>query len=163
MMQRWLPSPLLSLALLATWLLVNQSLAPAHWLLGGLLAIAAPLLTQPLRPFVAVVKKPLVAVRLLSWSLYEITRSCFNVARIILFNKTSNVNSQFIHIPLDLKDPNGLALLSCLINTTPGTVWVEIRPENHELLIHIFDLHDPQEWVHIIKTRYEKPIMEIFE
>ena len=40
-MRRWIPSPLLSISLLAMWLLLNQSVEPAHLLLGGALAIAA--------------------------------------------------------------------------------------------------------------------------
>ena len=39
-MNRWLPSPLLSIGLLLTWLLLNESVAAAHWLLGGALAVA---------------------------------------------------------------------------------------------------------------------------
>jgi multicomponent K+:H+ antiporter subunit E len=73
------------------------------------------------------------------------------------------VNSQFIKIPLDMRDPYGLAMLSCLINTTPGTVWVEILEEKHELVLHVFDLHDAQWWIDTIKERYEKPLIEIFE
>jgi multicomponent K+:H+ antiporter subunit E len=42
-------------------------------------------------------------------------------------------------------------------------VWVEILPENHELLLHVFDLHDEQWWIDTIKTRYEQPIIEVFE
>ena len=49
-MGRWIPSPLLSISLLAMWLLLNQSVEPAHLLLGGALAIAAPLLARPLQP-----------------------------------------------------------------------------------------------------------------
>lgn len=163
-LQRWLPSPLLSVALLVMWLLLNQSVAPGQILLGGLLAIAAPLLTRPLRPLAPVpFRKPVVLARLLSMALIEIIRSCFNVSRIILFAKTKGLNSQFIRIPLNLKHPHGLALLSCLINSTPGTVWVEILPDSHDLALHVFDLHDDQWWVDTIKTRYEKPLIEIFD
>ncbi|HEX7075997.1 MAG TPA: Na+/H+ antiporter subunit E, partial [Hyphomicrobiaceae bacterium] len=34
-MKAWLPYPLISVLLLAIWLLLNQSLALAHILLGG--------------------------------------------------------------------------------------------------------------------------------
>ena len=40
-MRRWIPSPLLSISLLAMWLLLNQSVEPAHLLLGGALALGA--------------------------------------------------------------------------------------------------------------------------
>lgn len=162
-MKRWLPSPILSVALLIMWLLLNQSISPGQLLIGGLLAIAAPILSHPLRPFTVVVSKPLVILRLASWSLKEIIRSSFNVSRIILFTRHGQVNSQFIRIPLDLRDPYGLAVLSCIINSTPGTVWVEIMPDSNDLALHVFDLHDAHWWVDMIKTRYEKPLIEIFE
>lgn len=163
-MNRWLPSPPLSVAILAMWLLLNQTVAPAHILLGAFFAVAVPMLARPLRPLAPVrFRKPLVLARLLAMSLVEIVRSCFNVSRIILFAKPKGLNSQFIRVPLDLKDPHGLALLSCLINSTPGTVWVEILPGTHDLALHVFDLHDEQWWVDTIKTRYEQPLIEIFE
>ena len=163
-MSRWLPSPLLSIALLLIWLLLNQSLAPGHWLLGAALGIIAPVLARPLQPHGAArLRRPLALVRLLWMSGIEIVRSCFNVSQIILLRRTDRVNSQFIRVPLDLRSPHGLALLSCLINSTPGTVWVEILPDTHTLLLHVFDLHDEQWWIDTIKTRYEQPIIEIFE
>lgn len=163
-MKRWLPSPLLSLALLAMWLLLNQSAEPAHWLLGAVLGIVAPLLSRPLQPHGhARIRRPLALARLLWMAAIEIVRSCFNVTQIILLRRSADVNSQFIRVPLDLKSPHGLALLSCLINSTPGTVWVEILPERYELLLHVFDLHDEAWWVETIKTRYEQPIIEVFE
>lgn len=162
-MSKWFPSPLLSVLLLAIWLLLNQTIEPAHILLGSILAIAAPILTKPLRPFAVSVKRPVVIIRLILWSLKEIVISCFNVSRIILFTRHNKVNSQFIRIPLDLRDPSGLAVLSCIINTTPGTVWVEILPDSHELSLHVFDLHDAQWWINTIKTRYERPLIDIFE
>jgi multicomponent K+:H+ antiporter subunit E len=164
-MKRWLPSPLTSILLMLLWLLLNQSLEPAHLLLGACLGVIVPRLSAPLmqpigfpRP-----KKPLVLFRLLAMALVEIVRSCFNVSRIILFAKAEGLNSQFITIPLDLRNPYGLALLSCLINSTPGTVWVEILPGSNNLALHVFDLHDEQWWIDTIKTSYEKPLIEIFE
>ena len=163
-MRRWLPSPLLSASLLLMWLMLNQTLEPAHWLLGGVLGVLAPLLSRPLQPHGhARIRRPLALFRLLWMAAIEIVRSCFNVTQIILLRRSADVNSQFIRVPLDLKSPHGLALLSCLINSTPGTVWVEIVPDSHELLLHVFDLHDEAWWVHTIKTRYEQPIIEVFE
>jgi multicomponent K+:H+ antiporter subunit E len=46
---------------------------------------------------------------------------------------------------------------------TPGTVWVEILPERHELSLHVFDLHDQQWWIDTIRERYERPLIAIFE
>lgn len=163
-MKRWLPSPLMSAYLLLMWLLLNQSVAPGQWMLGGFLAVVVPLLMRPLQPLgYPRIAQPIVLVRLLAMALVEIVRSCFNVGRIILFVQSDRVRSQFIKIPLDMRSPFGLAALSCLINITPGTVWVEILPDTHELVLHVFDLHDEQWWIDTIKTRYEQPLMQIFE
>lgn len=163
-MNHWLPSPFTSVALLLTWLMLNQSIEPAQLLLGALLAVTVPILMRPLQPLAAPrLKKPSALLRLLGMSFVEIVRSCFNVSRIILFVKPHDVQSQFIRVPLDLRNPYGLAVLSCLINTTPGTVWVEILPDSHELALHVFDLHDEQWWIDTIKTRYEQPLIDVFE
>lgn len=163
-MNRWLPFPATSAALLVLWLLINQSVAPAHLLLGVILAVAIPLALRRLQPLPAVrLSRPLALLRLLSMALIEIVRSCFNVSRVILFVKAEGLESRFIRVPLDLRNPYGLALLSCLINSTPGTVWVEILPEGHQLVLHVFDLHDEQWWVDTIKQRYERPLIEVFE
>jgi multicomponent K+:H+ antiporter subunit E len=160
---RWFRSPRLSAALLIIWLLLNQSIAPADVLIGSTLAIAIPYWFRALTPTDVIIRKPLVIFRLITGSLIEIVRSCFNVSRLILFAKRDQLNSQFITVPLDLRSPYGLAVLSCIINSTPGTVWVELLPDSQDLALHVFDLHDAQWWIDTIKTRYEQPLIEIFE
>ena len=52
-MRKLLPSPLLSLALLVTWLMLNESASVGQLLLGATLALALPWFTErwrPLRP-----------------------------------------------------------------------------------------------------------------
>jgi multicomponent K+:H+ antiporter subunit E len=163
-MSGWLPYPVVSLGLCMLWLLLNQSIAPSDLLLGAVLGIAAPLLARKLQPLgYPRLRAPIVLGRLLAMASAEVVRSCFAVCRIILFADYAKVNSQFIRIPLRLRDPYGLAVLSGLINLTPGTVWVEILEDNHELVLHVFDLQDAEQWVEIIQTRYEQPIIEIFQ
>jgi multicomponent K+:H+ antiporter subunit E len=164
-MKRWLPSPFVSGILLLLWLLLHQSMDPSTLLLGAILAISVPLLTRSFFHPIGFPRmtKPVLLFRLLTMAGIEIVRSCFNVSRIILFARAEGLNSQFIRIPLDLKNPYGLALLSCLINMTPGTVWVEILSEKYELVLHVFDLHDEQWWIDTIKAHYEKPLIGIFE
>jgi multicomponent K+:H+ antiporter subunit E len=126
--------------------------------------VAGPLLVHPLQahPYARIRSVPSL-LWLLAMVIIEVTRSSFNVGRIILSIKTEGINSQFIHIPLDMRSPHGLAVLAGIINTTPGTVWVEILPGTSTLLLHVFDLHDEQWWIDTIKTRYEKPLMDLFE
>tara|TARA_R110001599_G_scaffold64023_4_gene179384 strand:+ start:59796 stop:60287 length:492 start_codon:yes stop_codon:yes gene_type:complete len=162
--KNWLPAPILSVMLLLLWLVLNQSLAVAHILFGIAIAVAIPFLTRRLQPHgYPKALRPLLLIPLLWMALLEIIRSCFVVSGLILSSNRKGVNAQFMRIPLDLRNPYGLALLSCLINQTPGTVWVEILPEKYELVLHVFDLHDEQWWIDTIKIQYEKRLIEIFE
>lgn len=163
-MKRWLPYPVVSLTLCLLWLLLNQTADPANILLGAFLGVVVPLLVRNLQPLgYPRLRAPLTIIRLVHMAGIEIVRSSLNVSRIILSGNYSKVNAQFIRVPLTITDPYGLAMLSCLINMTPGTVWVEILPEHYELSLHVFDLHDEQWWIETIKTRYEQPLIEIFE
>jgi multicomponent K+:H+ antiporter subunit E len=162
-MTHWLRSPRLSLALLIIWLLLNQSIGLADILVGLVLAIAIPHLFRSVLPANVRIRKPLVICRLIIGSMIEIIRSSINVSMLILFTKRDRLNSQFITIPLELRSPYGLAVLSCIINSTPGTVWVEILPNSNDLALHVFDLHDEQWWIDTIKTQYEQHLIEIFD
>ena len=65
-------------------------------------------------------------------------------------------------IPLDLRDPYGLAALACIITSTPGTLWVDFDAASGTLTIHVLDLVDESEWIRTIKGRYERLLLEIF-
>ena len=163
-MTRWLPHPVVSAFLLGIWLLLAQSVAPGDVILGVVVAVLIPILVRGLQPIgYPRIRKPRVLVHLLARSSIEIVRSCFNVTWIIMLGRRRGVNAQFLRIPLDLRNPFGLAVLSCLINVTPGTVWAEILPGTNDLALHVFDLHDEQWWIDTIKNAYEKPLIEIFE
>ena len=62
-----------------------------------------------------------------------------------------------------MKDPHGLAALSCIVTYTPGTVWAEFAEEEGLLTLHVLDLKDEAYWIHKIQHDYERPLKEIFE
>lgn len=163
MMRRWLPHPLLSAGLLAMWLLLNQSLAVGHLLLGLALALVGGLITTSLELPPVALRRP-GAIVLLAWRvLCDIVRSNIAVSRIILGHRQKERRSGFMTIPLDLRDRYGLAILACIITATPGTIWLNFDSARGTLLIHVLDLIDEAAWVHIIKDRYERLLIEIFE
>lgn len=162
-MKRWLASPPLSLALFAVWLLLNQSLDPATLLLAALLAIAVPLITQGLRPATVSMHRPRVALRLAGRVAVDLVRSALTVARLLLTRRTRSIASHFVKVPLDLRDANALAVLAMILCLTPGTAWAELSFDRSMLTIHMFDLRDDAAFALLVKTRYEKPLMEIFE
>ena len=163
-MTRLLPFPLLSAALLALWLLLNQTFSLGHILLGGVVALVGGWALTLLEPPKARIRRPGVIVRLFFSVLADILRSNIAVARIVLGLAAERERSSgFVNIPLDLRDPYGLAVLACIITSTPGTLWASFNPATGMLMIHVLDLIDKREWVATIKNRYERPLREIFE
>ena len=163
MIKRWLPSPLLSIFLLGLWLLLNQTLALGHVLLGAALAVYGPLATVALRPTAVRVRRPRAALRLIGLVAVDIVESNMAVAAVILGGHRRHLNSGFMKVPLDMRDPHGLAALACILTGCPGTVWAGLTEDGSMLTIHVLDLKDEAEWVNIVKNRYEKLLMEIFE
>ena len=162
-MTRLLPFPLLAAALLLAWLLLNDSVAPGVVVLGLALAIGASHLLVTLALPRARVRGVRAVLDLLLVVLVEIVRSNNAVARIILGLRGSARTSGFVRIPLDMRSPYSLAGLACIITATPGTIWVEYDSVRNTVLLHVLDLIDEEEWVRIVKTRYERRLMEIFE
>lgn len=162
-MRRWLPFPLLAAALVAMWLLLNESIALGTFVLGGALALGASLALTALDLPKAGFRRPGAALKLAAVVLIEIIRSNNAVARIILRPGTQGRRSGFVRVPLDTRNPYSLTALACIITATPGTIWVEYDSNDNTMLLHVLDLIDEDLWVKIIKERYESRLMEIFE
>lgn len=162
--KRLIPAPLLSIALLCLWLLLNRSLGPGDLVLGSVLALAIPLLTAPLRPLPVRIRKPLTVLRLGLTVMQDTTRSNIAAVRVLLLRQSRRRHpAGFLHIPLDLRDPNGLAVLAMIVCITPGTAWAEISLDRSVLMLHVLELDDPEGTVKLVKERYERPLIEIFE
>ncbi len=161
--KRLVPAPMLSLALLVLWLLLNRSLSAGHIVLGTLLGLAIPLLTAGLRPLPVRIRKPGTILRLALTVMADTTRSNIAVARLLLAPSRRRHPAGFVHIPLDVRDPNALAVLAMIVCITPGTAWAELSLDRSMLLLHVLEVDDAQAIAADVKQRYERPLMEIFE
>ncbi|MCL2635151.1 MAG: Na+/H+ antiporter subunit E [Betaproteobacteria bacterium] len=161
-MMQTLKLPLLEILLLILWLVVNQSLALDHWLLGLLFALPIGRLVRTLRPRTARLRRFDLAL-ILCWHVFcDVVRSNLAVGRIILGTVRQQPKVGFLHIPLEIRDPHGLAALAIIITATPGTVFAGHDPDSNILTLHVLDLQDEDAWLHTIKHRYERPLLEIF-
>jgi multicomponent K+:H+ antiporter subunit E len=163
-MKRWLPYPGLSLALLAMWLLLNESLSSAHVLLGSALALGGGLVLAVLQPPAGRVRRRAAAAVVLLWLVFvDIVRSNLAVCRIVLQPGRRGRIAGFLALPLELRHPGALAVLACIITATPGTSWGRYDAGRSVVTIHVLDLVDEQAWVRQFKERYEQRLKEIFE
>ena len=70
--------------------------------------------------------------------------------------------STFVAIPLELRDPNGLAVLACIITATPGSAWINYNARTDTVLVHVLDTEDGDAWGQTVKRTYEALLLEIF-
>ncbi len=162
-MNRLLPTPLLSLALFALWLALNESLRPGHIIMGALVALVVPRLLAPLRPRQQRVRRPLVLVRLILTVGHDVILSNLRVGWSVLNMSRRPPHGAFVKIPLELKTSSALAALAVITTVVPGTVWCELALDRSYMLLHVFDLEEEEAFVAHFRSRYERPLKEIFE
>ncbi len=156
--------PVFLCVLVVMWLLLNNTVSLGHVLLGLVISSLLLLAAFALRPLQPKFRNGLKLIVLIAHVFVDIVRSNIGVARVILgLAGERDIRSGFMKIPLDMRDPHGLAGLAMIITATPGTVWVELSHDQTTLTIHVLDLVDESEWIHRIKDRYERPLMEVFE
>jgi multicomponent K+:H+ antiporter subunit E len=154
--------PAAGVGLLLFWLLLNQSLSLGHIVVGSLIAIVGGWALTTLGLPKARMRRPSALLRLLGLVLADIVRSNIAVARIVLGFGKRERRSGFVDIPIDLRNPYGLAMLACIITSTPGTLWVNFDERSGKLTIHVLDLLDESDWPGTIKDRYERLLLAIF-
>jgi multicomponent K+:H+ antiporter subunit E len=161
-MKRWLPYPILSLLLLAMWLVLNRTLAPGHVLLGAALALGGGRILAALQAPGRARRRAVAAAQIFWLALVDIVRSNLAVARIVLHGGGRKRTAGFLTLPLEVRDPSALAVLACIITATPGTSWARYDSARNALTIHVLDLVHEAAWVRLFKDRYERRLLEIF-
>lgn len=159
-MTRVFPHPLLSAFLVLMWLLLNR-FSLGHLILGSAVALVAGQAMAALEPERLRIRNPAAIVRLVALTLADIVRSNVSVARLILTGGTPRQG--FVEIDLVVRDPNALALLAVILTSTPGTAWMDYDAARGRLLLHVFDMRDPDEWRSFVNDRYGRLLQEIFE
>lgn len=159
-MTRVFPHPLLSAFLVLMWLLLNR-FSLGHLILGTAVALVAGQAMAALEPQRLRIRNPVAILRLVALTLADIVRSNVSVARLILSGSTPRQG--FVEIDLVVRDPNALALLAVILTSTPGTAWMDYDAARGRLLLHVFDMRDPDEWRSFVNDRYGRLLLEIFE
>ncbi len=159
--KKFLPHPILTLALWIIWLLLNNTVAAGHVVLGLVLAIFIPWLTARFWPEKVCIKNPFTLLKFLGVVLWDILVANISVAKLIL-GKNDKLKPGFFSINLDINNPLGISLLANTISLTPGTVSCDLTPDRRQLLVHALHVEDIESTINDIKQRYEKPLMEVF-
>lgn len=163
LLRKLVPAPLASAVLLSLWLALSRSTGAGQLSIGLALGWVVPILTSRLRPTRVRVRRPLLGVRFLLTVGHDVLFSNLEIAWSVLNWRRRRPRSKFVIIPIELRDPLGLAALCMVTTVVPGTVWSELALDRSALLLHVWNVGEEAEFVARFKARYEKPLREIFE
>ncbi|HEY1026805.1 MAG TPA: Na+/H+ antiporter subunit E [Pseudomonas sp.] len=161
-MRRLFPHPHLTLLLAVIWLALVNSVALGHVLLGLFLGWAIVWLTRDFLLNVPHLRRPLKLAVFLVKVFYDIVLANLHVARLVLGPK-DRLQPAFVEVPMDIEDEFLLSLLACVVSLTPGTVSAGLSNDHKTLLLHGLNVPDTDAMIAEIKSRYEAPLLEIFE
>ena len=161
-MRRFFPHPRMMLVLTVLWLLLVNTFNLGHVLLGLFLGWAIVHLCGDFLLNVHRVRKPLGLLLFIGKVFFDIVVANMQVVRLVLGPK-SRLNPAFVELPVEIEDEFVLAALACIISLTPGTVSAGLSSDHNTLLLHGLDVPDHDALIAEIKSRYEAPLLEIFE
>jgi multicomponent K+:H+ antiporter subunit E len=153
--------PIHSLLLFVVWLLLNNTVAPGHIVLGAILALAIPIICAPLKNRQPRVKHLLLTIKYILRVLGDIVVANIEVS-ILVLGPVRRLQPAFVAVPLDIHEELPITLLANTISLTPGTVSAELSADHKWLYIHALHVTDEQALISTIKSRYEAPLKEIF-
>ncbi|AWL27783.1 Na+/H+ antiporter subunit E [Acinetobacter defluvii] len=159
-LDRCFPHPFVSLVVALSWLMLGHSFELFDIFCALLLGLIIPKLVQPF-----IVRTPniqwVLAIKLFFVVLWDIILSNIRVAKQVL-GPTKNLHPKWYRVPLDTDHEHVNTLLAMIITTTPGTVTAGIDQERGDILVHSLSSDDPDAEIYEIKTRYEMPLIAIF-
>ena len=132
-MTRWLPSPPLSIALFALWLLLVQSLDAGNILLGVALALLWPVAAARFTNGAPRLRKPMVMAKLFARVVGDMLKSNAEVMWVLLTRRSSDIRSPFVFVPLELADPTGLALLATIVTFIPNGMTSFVKSSSRKI------------------------------
>lgn len=151
---------LLNFILAFVWMFLKTSYSPASFFVGyffGLLIIYIFRRFFTSRFYLLRVVAVLNLIYIFS---LELILSNVAVLKAVLRPKL-NIKPGIFAFPTELKEDWEITMLANLITLTPGTLVVDVSPDNRILYVHAMDITDADEAIQSIKNTFEKAIMEV--
>jgi multicomponent Na+:H+ antiporter subunit E len=97
---------------------------------------------------------------LLGHFLWELVRANLRLA-LDVATPRYHMKPGIIAVPLDTTSDGQILLLSMLINTTPGSVALDVSPDRKLLYVHVMYITTPDEARDEIKTGFERRVLGV--
>ncbi len=99
-------------------------------------------------------------VGLIMYFLWELLRANLRLA-LDVATPRYHMKPGIIAVPLDATEDSEILLLSMLINTTPGSVALDVSPDRRFLYVHVMYMTTPDAARHEIKAGFERRVLEV--
>ena len=97
---------------------------------------------------------------LAAFFLWELTKANFRLA-LDVATPRFQMKPGIIAVPLDATGDGQILLLSMLINTTPGSVALDVSPDRKILYVHVMYMETPEAARAEIKEGFERRVMGV--
>lgn len=125
--------------LTAVWVTLWETVSWANVLGGGMVAAAVLHLLPPRVGGVGVGLRPLAVLRLFAYFLWELTKASGLMAWEVLTPR-NQINAAVVSVQLTSDVPGILTAVANMVSLTPGTVTLEVYPQERTLFIHVLHL-----------------------
>ena len=153
---------LLNMILALTWMFLTTSASGSSFIIGYLLGAIILFLFRRFFDTPFYLRKVVAVVRLILIFIRELFIANFDVFKTIVRPKLELKPGIFSYETSLTKDWE-ITLLSILITLTPGTLVMEISPDNKTLFIHALNVREINEMTEGIRNSFEQVIKEVSE
>lgn len=151
---------LLNLTLAVIWSLLNRSWGVSDLVVGYLLGGILLYIFRKFLPTEFYLRRVFAVVKLILLFLKELLLANLTVVQHIIRPRL-DIRPGIFALPTELRTPFEITTLANLISLTPGTLTVDVAPDNNILYIHAIDIPDVEAVIRDIKGTFEKQIMEV--
>ena len=99
-------------------------------------------------------------IGLAAFFLWELTKANLRLA-LDVATPSYHMKPGIIALPLDVTQDNQILLLSMLINTTPGSVALDVSPDRKTLYVHVMYMDTPDAARDEIKQGFERRVLGV--
>lgn len=105
-------------------------------------------------------RRVVAALELLVVFLYELVVANVKVAYLVLHPKLP-VRPGLIKVPLAVTSDSQITMFARMVTMTPGTIFVDVSPDQKYAYVHVLDLDDPGRLRDSLKSGFERRILEV--
>ena len=150
---------LYNLLMAIVWMLLQNSSTIGSFLFGYGMGLLVLWVLHLFGGYELYTRRVYALIKLIILFFKELIMANIAVFKTVLRPKIS-INPGIVEVCTELKHPGEVVLLAVMITLTPGTLSINLSPDNHSIYVHALDVPDRESMIEQIR-HMEKAIMEV--